>query len=119
VEELQMSSPMSGQVSFFSSDDESSLEKLGKSEIVELTAPPGVLGLVIDTVHGGIPTVFSVKEESVIADKVKEGDRLISVNGVDTTELSARNVSKVISRFKDSERTMIFFRQKPSNENMQ
>ncbi len=115
VEELIMSSPMSGQVSLFS-DDDSALDKFGKSEIVELTAPAGVLGLVIDTVHGGIPTVFSVKEDSIIADKVQEGDRLISVNGIDTTELSARNVSKIISRFKDTERTMIFFRQKLTDE---
>jgi hypothetical protein len=114
VEELIMNSP-SGQISFFS-DDDSALDKLGKSEIVELTAPPGVLGLVIDTVHGGIPTVFSVKEDSIISDKVKEGDRLISVNGVDTTELSARNVSKIITRFKDVDRTMIFFRQKSQSE---
>ena len=117
VEELIMSSPMSGQVSFFS-DDDSALEKFGKSEIIELTAPPGVLGLVIDTVHGGIPTVFSIKEDSIIADKIQEGDRLISVNGIDTTELSARNVSKIITRFKDTERTMIFFRQKMNDESI-
>jgi len=43
---------------------------------------------------GGITTVFSVKGDSIISDKVKEVDRLISVNGIDTTELSARNVSK-------------------------
>ena len=83
------------QISFFLDDDSvEGVEKMGKSEIVEFTVPPGMFGLVIDTVHGGIPTVFSVKGDSIISDKVKEGDRLISVNGIDTTELSARNVSK-------------------------
>lgn len=91
--------------------NESSIERLDRSEIIEVNVPHGVLGLVIDTVRGGIPTVHSIKGDSVLGGKVVVGDRLISVNNIDTTELTARNVSRLIANFKNADRRFIFVRQ--------
>jgi len=98
------------QVSLFSDDSSNELYK-GKAKVLELTAPPGWLGIVIVTSEGGIPTVHSIKNDSVLSDKVQPGDKLISVNSVDTTELSAKKVSELITSFKDKRRTFVFIRQ--------
>jgi len=69
-----------------------------KDEILHIFAPPGKLGVVIDTPDDGAPIVHAVKETSVVVDKVKVGDKLVAVDDEDVRTLTAIKVSKLISR---------------------
>jgi len=69
-----------------------------KEEILHIFAPPGKLGVVIDTPDDGAPVVHAVKETSVVVDKVMVGDKLIAVDDEDVRTLTAIKVSKLISR---------------------
>ena len=90
--------------------NESSMERMDQAEIIELSVPQGPLGLIVDTIRGDIPTVHSIQDDSILRDKVMTGDRLISVNNIDTTEMAAGNVSKLIASFKNADRTLVFVR---------
>mmetsp|Transcript_12807 Transcript_12807/g.32271 ORF Transcript_12807/g.32271 Transcript_12807/m.32271 type:complete len:604 (-) Transcript_12807:181-1992(-) len=69
-----------------------------KEEILHIFAPPGKLGVVIDTPDDGAPVVHAVKETSVVVNKVKVGDKLVAVDDEDVRTLTAIKVSKLISR---------------------
>jgi len=73
-------------------DDESSVH----DEKIEVTAPADKLGLVIDTPMAGVPIVYAIKYTSILMDVVNLGDKLVSVDGLDTTEMSALRVSNLI-----------------------
>lgn len=97
-------------VSLFT-DDESFERMYGKSEErIEVVAPAGKLGVVIDTPLSGNPMVHAIKDTSVLADKVNIGDRLVSVDGQDTTKMSAIKVSKLISSKAQTQRILVFTR---------
>ena len=61
-------------------------------------APAGKLGLVVDNPDDGPPVVHAIKEDSVLADQVQVGDRLVGVDEVDVRSLSPVKVSKLISK---------------------
>eukprot|EP00591_Stephanopyxis_turris_P000696 CAMPEP_0195510742 /NCGR_PEP_ID=MMETSP0794_2-20130614/3301_1 /TAXON_ID=515487 /ORGANISM="Stephanopyxis turris, Strain CCMP 815" /LENGTH=1368 /DNA_ID=CAMNT_0040638223 /DNA_START=391 /DNA_END=4497 /DNA_ORIENTATION=- len=67
-------------------------------EVVELIAPPGKLGIVIDTPGDGAPVLHAVKPSSCLLGMVKVGDKLIAVDGIDVRAMTAMKVSKLISR---------------------
>jgi len=69
-----------------------------KEERIDVVAPSGKLGVVIDTPDEGAPVVHAVKETSCIADKLKVGDKLIMVDDEDVSSMTAIKVSKLISR---------------------
>ena len=69
-----------------------------KEEIIHIFAPPGKLGVVIDTPDDGAPVVHAVKDSSVIADKITVGDKLVAVDDEDVRSMTAIKVSKLISR---------------------
>lgn len=69
-----------------------------KEELINIFAPPGKLGVVIDTPDDGAPVVHAVKDSSVIADKIQVGDKLIAVDDEDVRSMTAIKVSKLISR---------------------
>lgn len=83
---------------------------------LEVTAPAGKLGIVIDTPNGGVPMVHAIKESSVLIDQVKVGDRLIMVDGIDTTSMSAIKVSRLISTRADNPRRVLVFLRYRSEE---
>jgi len=70
----------------------------GKEEIIHIFAPPGKLGVVIDTPDDGAPVVHAVKDTSVIADRIIVGDKLVAVDDEDVRSMTAIKVSKMISR---------------------
>lgn len=98
-------------------EEDNSFDRMyGEDERIEVIAPPGKLGVVIDTPMNGAPMVHAIKETSVLADRVRIGDRLISVDGQDTTEMSAIRVSKLISsKAMNAQRRMVFLR--PASRN--
>mmetsp|Transcript_763 Transcript_763/g.1506 ORF Transcript_763/g.1506 Transcript_763/m.1506 type:complete len:745 (+) Transcript_763:238-2472(+) len=69
-----------------------------KEELIDIYAPPGKLGVVIDTPDDGAPVVHAVKDTSPIADKVQVGDKLVAVDDEDVRAMTAIKVSKLISR---------------------
>ena len=69
-----------------------------REEIIEVLAPAGKLGVVIDTPDEGAPVVHAVKDSSVIADQIQVGDKLIAVDNEDVRSMTAIKVSKLISK---------------------
>eukprot|EP00557_Chaetoceros_sp_GSL56_P002574 CAMPEP_0176495116 /NCGR_PEP_ID=MMETSP0200_2-20121128/10476_1 /TAXON_ID=947934 /ORGANISM="Chaetoceros sp., Strain GSL56" /LENGTH=498 /DNA_ID=CAMNT_0017892955 /DNA_START=192 /DNA_END=1688 /DNA_ORIENTATION=- len=69
-----------------------------KEEIIEIYAPAGKLGVVIDTPNTGAPILHRIKETCPIADKLRVGDRLIAVDDEDVRSMTAVKVSKLISQ---------------------
>ena len=72
--------------------------RIGNEEIIHIFAPPGKLGVVIDTPDDGAPVVHAVKDTSVIADRIIVGDKLVAVDDEDVRSMTAIKVSKMISR---------------------
>jgi hypothetical protein len=79
----------------------------------EVRAPPGKLGMVVDTPHGGVPVVRAIKPDSVLTGRVLIGDRLISVDYQDVTNMTALEVSSLISLKQDQVRLLVFCRLTP------
>jgi C-terminal processing protease CtpA/Prc len=69
-----------------------------KEEIIEIFAPAGKLGVVIDTPDDGAPVVHAVKDSSIIAHQIRVGDKLVAVDDQDVTAMTAIKVSKLISK---------------------
>lgn len=69
-----------------------------KEEMIDVYAPAGKLGVVIDTPDDGPPVVHAIKDSSVIADKLQVGDMLVAVDEEDVRSMTAIKVSKLISR---------------------
>jgi C-terminal processing protease CtpA/Prc len=70
----------------------------GVEQMIDIYAPPGKLGVVIDTPDEGAPVVHAVKDTSVIADKLQVGDKLVAVDDEDVRSMTAIKVSKLISK---------------------
>jgi hypothetical protein len=79
----------------------------------EVRAPPGKLGMVVDTPNGGVPVVRAIKPDSVLSGHVQMGDRLISVDHINVTSMSALEVSNLISLKQNQSRLLIFCRLNP------
>jgi C-terminal processing protease CtpA/Prc len=105
----KMMKSVGGNISMFS-EDESFEAMYNQEEKFMVTAPPGKLGIVIDTPSAGVPVVHAIKDSSALVDKVRIGDKLVSVDGIDTTSLSAIRVSKIISSRAENQRMMVFSR---------
>lgn len=69
-----------------------------REEMLEIYAPPGVLGVVIDTPGGGSPVVHAIKDTCPIRREIYVGDKLVAVDDVDVRSMSAVDVSKLISK---------------------
>mmetsp|Transcript_9433 Transcript_9433/g.10940 ORF Transcript_9433/g.10940 Transcript_9433/m.10940 type:complete len:274 (+) Transcript_9433:1-822(+) len=96
--------------SIFQDDD--SFEKMyGEEEIIEIDAPSGKLGVVIDNPVQGAPMVHAIRDTSVLSEFIRIGDKLLSVDGEDTTTMTAIQVSKLISsKAMNPRRRMVFLR---------
>jgi hypothetical protein len=79
----------------------------------EVRAPPGKLGMVVDTPNGGVPVVRAIKPDSALSGSVQVGDRLISVDHINVTSMSALEVSNLISLKQNQQRLLIFCRLAP------
>jgi hypothetical protein len=64
---------------------------------IEVDAPPGLLGLILEADAEGIATVYDMKELSPLSDRVHLGDKLVSVDGLDVTVLPVKSVMKLIA----------------------
>lgn len=73
-------------------------ETLAEEQVIEIFAPPGKLGVVIDTPETGAPLVHAIKDSSVIGGVLSVGDQLLMVDEVDVSRMTAMEVSKLISQ---------------------
>jgi hypothetical protein len=97
-------------------EDDSFDQQYGEDERIDVIAPPGKLGVVIDNPTNSVPMVHAIKETSVLADRVRIGDKLVLVDGQDTTEMTAIGVSKLISsKAMNTRRHMVFMRSASPN----
>jgi len=69
-----------------------------REELLQIFAPPGKLGVVIDTPDEDAPVVHAIKESSPLIGKLLVGDKLVAIDDDDVKYLSAIEVSKIISR---------------------
>ena len=74
------------------------LEPIIQEQMIEISAPAGKLGVVIDTPNTGAPVVHAVKDSSVIGSLIAVGDQLIMVDDIDVSNMTAIKVSKLISK---------------------
>lgn len=86
------------QVSDSGSHDPESTDAPIREELIEIYAPAGKLGVVLDTPGDGPPTVHELRPNSVLKNELKVGDRVIAIDDEDVRRLSANKVSKIISR---------------------
>lgn len=78
---------------------------------LEVTVPPGLLGMVVDTPDLSCPVVMALKPDSVLVERrVQVGDWLAAVDGEDVTQLSAPQVSNLISEKQHQTRVLTFVR---------
>lgn len=63
-------------------------------ECFDVRLPAGKAGIILDEGYDGLPVVHSVKPESPLFGRVKPGDRLCSIEGVDCTGLSPHEIAK-------------------------
>mmetsp|Transcript_22551 Transcript_22551/g.34383 ORF Transcript_22551/g.34383 Transcript_22551/m.34383 type:complete len:265 (+) Transcript_22551:173-967(+) len=76
-----------------------------REEYLEIHAPAGKLGLVIDTPPDcSTPVVHAIKDTCPIRSEIYVGDKLVAVDDVDVREMSATEVSRVISKKSGQER---------------
>lgn len=67
-------------------------------EIIYINAPPGKLGMSIDTPDDGVVIVHAIKSISPIKDQLRIGDRLLALDDEDIRFFTALKISKMISR---------------------
>jgi len=81
-------------------------------DVETVFAPPGKLGIVVDSTNGG-PTVHSVRQTSPLLGIISEGDKLISIDDIDITKMSAGGVTKLMSsKAQQNERKISFQKHK-------
>jgi hypothetical protein len=85
---------------------------------VNIVAPPGVLGLILETsTSDGRPMVNSIKPSSCLTDLVLVGDRLISVDNENVSGMNASSVSRLIASRLDKSRVLVFKRRLQDTSN--
>jgi len=89
---------------------EKQFEEANVGKKFEVVAPPGKLGMVIDRPKGSVPQVHTIKPDSVMANRVRVGDEVVSVDGNDVTTWSAMQIGKLIASKTNQQRSLVFFR---------
>ena len=69
-----------------------------KKKVMEIYAPPGRLGIVVDKSSSGIPVIHAVKDNSPMVNLLKPGDEIVAFNQIDTQSLSIQNLTDIVSK---------------------
>jgi len=76
-----------------------------REEYIEIYAPEGKLGIVIDTpMSSSTPIVHAIKDTCPIKNEIYVGDKLVAVDDVDVREYQAVDVSVLIGNKSSQER---------------
>ena len=73
-------------------------------------APPGKLGVAIDSVNG-VPVVHKVKPGSPLEGVLTHLDRIVAIDDVDTTNMSAAEITRLMVRNMNKSRKILFVRE--------
>ena len=73
-------------------------------------APPGKVGVAIDIHRDGTPMVHKIRPGSALEGSLRPGDRIVSIDGVDTTRMCAADVSSLMVRRMNFRRRIEFIR---------
>jgi len=76
---------------------------------VELWAPAGKLGVAIDVVNGQ-PVVHSLKNGSPLEGFLAKGDRIVQIDEIDTSMMSAADVTSLMVRRMNERRRIVYIR---------
>jgi len=95
-----------------SESDEESDEALKSENRIDIMAPAGRLGVLVDSpVGGGLVFVSEVKDDSPILGEVHVGDKVVCVDDEDVSEMKAIQVSMILgSRSKNAQRKITVVR---------
>jgi PDZ domain len=72
----------------------------------QVVAPPGKLGLVLDTIRGQGPVVHKINSSSPLKGSIFEGDVVIAINGIDTRHMNAEELTNVMVQTTRAQRTL-------------
>jgi len=76
-----------------------------REEYIEIYAPKGKLGIVIDTpMSSSTPIVHAIKDTCPIKNEIYVGDKLVAVDDVDVRDYQAVDVSMLIGSKSSQER---------------
>ena len=80
-------------------DDEEEVNAFSRRGMVtrQLQAPPGKLGIIVDTSLEG-PVVHRVNENSPLFGKIFQGDIITSINNIDTRAMKASAITQIMMR---------------------
>jgi C-terminal processing protease CtpA/Prc len=83
----------------------------------ECFAPPGKLGIAIDTLNGQ-PVVHRVREESPLSGVLRRLDVIAAIDDEDTTSMSAAAVTTLMAKKMDQKRKITYLRGKSAQRNL-
>jgi len=81
----------------------------------ECFAPPGKLGIAIDTINGQ-SVVHRVREDSPLSGVLRRLDVIIAVDEVDTTSMTSADVTSLMAKRMTGNRKITFLRGKAAQE---
>lgn len=76
---------------------------LRKDKLFDVYAPPGPLGIIIDTTPEG-PMIHSLKPTSQLLGLVGPGDLIVGLDGVDTRNMTAATFTRLMAKRSQGER---------------
>mmetsp|Transcript_34783 Transcript_34783/g.59065 ORF Transcript_34783/g.59065 Transcript_34783/m.59065 type:complete len:140 (+) Transcript_34783:112-531(+) len=68
-----------------------------KDKLFDVYAPPGPLGIIIDTTPEG-PMIHSLKPTSQLLGLVSSGDLIVGLDGVDTRNMTAATFTRLMAK---------------------
>jgi C-terminal processing protease CtpA/Prc len=80
---------------FFVEDDEES--DFGTGTAYDIFAPPGPIGVVVDTTQAG-PIVHSLKKSSPMQGLISPGDLILALDGKDVRRMNAATFTRLMAK---------------------
>jgi len=72
------------------------------NEYIEIDVPAGLLGVATDSSRPGPPRVDAVQENSILAGVLLVGDKIVAVDGINTTQMSSGELNDLVSSKRDN-----------------
>ena len=96
-------------------------EPIPRQNPIIVVAPPGKLGiLLLNNKIRGVPStptyVSAVRNESVLAGKVRVGDQLMKIDGEDVSQCNSKQIMAIMVTKSESERVLEFMCLQSSND---
>lgn len=98
-----------------SKESSSKISTMQKRLIRNFVAPPGKLGVIIKR-KGAASVVHQLKETSPLSGKLFPGDHILSINEIDTSEMTGLQVTMVMKKLMDMERKITVSHSKINKE---